>query len=116
MLTTLPASGDLCPPLPGHGKLSRTKRSKTWSCICFASNYQRTWVSHLPGSLSAAVMQALFTQVMIVYGQVDNTAVSPVYRLRDQQHGVVWDVLELDRSWYEAPTIRQNTRLSIIPP
>jgi len=38
-----------------------------------------------------------------------------VYGLRDQ-HGVVYDALELDRSWYEAPTIRQNTRLSITPP
>jgi hypothetical protein len=60
---------------------------------------------HVPGNKgptdipTAAVVMALFTPVMMVQGQVDQTIVRQVYGWQDH-HGMVCDALGVDQSWY----------------
>jgi transposase len=61
---------------------------------------------HVPGNKgptdtpTAAVVLSLFTPVMMVQVQVEQTAVRQVYGWQDH-HGMVCDALGIDRSWYE---------------
>jgi transposase len=50
---------------------------------------------------TAAVVMALFTAVMMVQVQVDQTIVRQVYGWQDH-HGMVCDALGVDQSWYAA--------------
>lgn len=60
---------------------------------------------HVPGNkgptdiATAAVVMALFTPVMMVQRQVDQTIVRQVYGWQDH-HGMVCDALGVDQSWY----------------
>jgi hypothetical protein len=69
---------------------------------------------HLPGNKgvtatpTAAVILALFTQVMMVHLTVDNTPVLQVYGWQEH-HRLVCDALGIDCSWYAPPASRQNS-------
>jgi len=64
---------------------------------------------------TAAVVLALFTPVTMVHCQVGQTDVLHVVGLQDH-HGMVCDALGIDRSWYEASTMPQNSAASATPP
>jgi transposase len=69
--------------------------------------YLQEQQQHVPGhkgptdTPTAAIVMSLFTPVMMVQGQVDQTTVRQVYGWQDH-HGRVCDALGIDRSWYEA--------------
>jgi transposase len=83
--------------------------------------YLHTHCQHIPGNKgptalpTAAVVLSLFAQVMMVHIQVDNTEVLQVYRLQEH-HGMICDALGVDRSWYGAPSTRQNHPITTTPP
>src|SRR5439155_9395976 len=64
---------------------------------------------------TAAVVLALFTPVTMVHCQVGQTDVLHVVGLQDH-HGMVCDALGIDRAWYEASTMPQNSAASATPP
>jgi hypothetical protein len=72
--------------------------------------YLHNHEQHVPGNKgptatpTAAVVMSLFTPVMMVQVQVDQTAVWQVYGWQDH-HAMVCDALGIDRSWYEAHSI-----------
>jgi hypothetical protein len=69
--------------------------------------YLQEHQQHVPGNKgptdtpTAAVVMSLFTPVMLVQVQVDQTTVRQVYGWQDY-HRMVCDALGIDRSWYEA--------------
>jgi hypothetical protein len=72
--------------------------------------YLHNHEQHVPGNKgptdtpTAAVVMSLFTPVMMVQVQVDQTAVWQVHGWQDH-HAMVCDALGIDRSWYEAHSI-----------
>jgi len=64
---------------------------------------------------TAAVVLALFVQVMLVQLEVDKRVSLQVYGLQDH-HLTVCDALGIDRLWYESPPIGQNRQRSATPP
>jgi transposase len=69
--------------------------------------YLHDHAQHMPGNKgptdtpTAAVVMSLFTPVMMVQVQVDQTTVRQVYGWQDH-HAMVCAALGIDRSWYEA--------------
>ena len=57
---------------------------------------------------TAAVILALFTSVMLVQLQLDNTTVSHIYGLQPH-HLMICDALGVDRAWYERPRKQENS-------
>jgi hypothetical protein len=57
---------------------------------------------------TAAVILALFTPVMLVQLQRDNTTVSHISGLQPH-HLMVCDALGVDRAWYERPSKQENS-------
>ena len=64
---------------------------------------------------TAAVVLSLFAPVAMVQLVVEQMEVFQVYGLQDH-HRLVCDALGLARSWYEAPSGRQNCLMNAIPP
>jgi transposase len=64
---------------------------------------------------TAAVVLALFTQVMLVQIQVGTTEICQGYGLQEH-HGMVCDALGVHRSWYGLPSTQQNAPMSTTPP
>jgi transposase len=57
---------------------------------------------------TAAVILALFTSVMLVQLQLDNTTVSHIYGLQPH-HLMICDALGVDWAWYERPRKQENS-------
>jgi hypothetical protein len=57
---------------------------------------------------TAAVILALFTPVMLVQLQIDNTTVPHIYGLQPH-HLIVCDALGVDRAWYASPSNQENS-------
>lgn len=64
---------------------------------------------------TAAVVLALFAQVMLVQIHVDTTETCQVYGFQEH-HGMVCDALRVDRSWYGLSSTQQNSPMSTTPP
>jgi hypothetical protein len=62
----------------------------------------------LPTTPTAAVILALFTPVMLVQLQIDNTTVPHIYGLQPH-HLIVCDALGVDRAWYASPSNQENS-------
>jgi transposase len=82
--------------------------------------YLRDHHRHIPGNKgptatpTAAVVFALFTQVMLVHLTIDNTPSLQVHGVQDY-HRIVCDAVGIDQAWYQG-AIPQNSRPWTTPP
>lgn len=83
--------------------------------------YLREHERHIPGNKgltatpTAAVVFALFTPVMLVYGTVDNIPSLQVHGLQDY-HLLICDAVGIAQAWYQGAATGQNSLPRTTPP